>query len=108
MRACATLLVLTALTAPAMASDFFGQYSTGANCTGMEAEISRSRIAIGPFECEVAAIIGNAERIRIDGMDCTDEGDPAGSATMNAATINGKVYFSWGGEPDVRLYRCER
>lgn len=101
-------LVLLA-TGPAVAQDFFGQYSTQSGCQGMDAEISKSRMAVGPFECKVKEVRARADgAFRLDGIHCRDEGDPAGTATLFGKVVDGKVYFSWTGNPDIRLYRCER
>lgn len=108
----ARLLVVSGLllaSIPASAQEFFGQYSTGSGCQGMEAEISKSRIAIGPFECKVKDVRSRVDGVfRIEGFQCLDEGDPAGTATLNGKVVDGKVFFSWSGDPNVRLYRCER
>jgi len=104
-----SVLSLLLLAVPAHAQDFLGHFSTGPSCQGMDAEISRSRIAIGPFECKPKEVRSRADgTFRIEGIQCTDEGAPAGPATLFGKLADGKVYFSWKGPADTRLYRCER
>ncbi|MGX1099858.1 hypothetical protein [Amorphus sp. MBR-141] len=104
-----SVLSLLLLAVPAHAQEFLGHFSTGPSCQGMDAEISKSRIAVGPFECKVKDIRSRADGIfRVDGIQCRDEGDPAGTATLYGKLADGKVYFSWKANPDIRLYRCER
>jgi len=105
-----SVLALLVLAAPAVqAQEFFGEYATGPGCQGMDAEISRSRVAIGPFECKVKGVRSRADgAFRIEGIQCRDGGDAAGNATLTGRIVDGKVFVAWAGTPDVRLYRCER